>query len=93
MKTFIATECRLLLLNIAVEITYQLRRTCIFTVQCAVLSSPASGSYVLTTDGLATVAVFTCASKYSMVGTGQLTCDMSGEWDGKEPVCSKTYLF
>ncbi|XP_053400538.1 CUB and sushi domain-containing protein 3-like [Mercenaria mercenaria] len=56
-------------------------------VECDTLSSPSSGSLLLSTDGLTTSAYFDCATDYYMVGENSSVCDTSGVWTTSAPSC------
>ena len=56
---------------------------------CPELSSPDNGTLNLSTNGLVTVASFTCDIGSSLAGSPQLTCNTDGSWDSREPDCGK----
>lgn len=63
------------------------------SVQCGDLSDPDSGFVSLTTNGLYTVATFSCVTGYTLNSTGILTCMSTGAWDLSSPYCSEFGFF
>ncbi|XP_052791545.1 CUB and sushi domain-containing protein 3-like [Mya arenaria] len=56
-------------------------------VQCAVLDAPAAGHIATFTDGVATIASFSCVSGYHLDGADSRTCSAAGNWDLESPRC------
>ncbi|KAH3840886.1 hypothetical protein DPMN_114344 [Dreissena polymorpha] len=58
------------------------------SVKCPGLTNPTSGAVNMTTDGLTSIATYTCSHGYHLEGDNQLMCNTSGQWEGTVPVCS-----
>ncbi|XP_060586067.1 sushi, von Willebrand factor type A, EGF and pentraxin domain-containing protein 1-like [Ruditapes philippinarum] len=56
-------------------------------VQCDALPTPESGSYLTTTTGRVTIAVYSCYPGYDLVGSNTRTCQPDGSWDLDAPTC------
>ncbi|WAQ98163.1 SVEP1-like protein, partial [Mya arenaria] len=56
-------------------------------VQCSVLDAPAAGHVATFTDGVATIASFSCVSGYHLDGADSPTCSAAGNWDLESPKC------
>ncbi|KAH3840535.1 hypothetical protein DPMN_113985, partial [Dreissena polymorpha] len=56
-------------------------------VKCPGLTNPTSGAVNMTTDGLTSIATYTCSHGYHLEGDNQLMCNMFGQWEGTVPVC------
>ncbi|XP_052281318.1 sushi, von Willebrand factor type A, EGF and pentraxin domain-containing protein 1-like [Dreissena polymorpha] len=54
---------------------------------CPPLDPPGSGSVVLTSNSLVTIATYSCSPGYALDGARQRTCNHSGIWDLQPPKC------
>ena len=62
----------------------------LITVTCPVLGSIENGTTTLATDGISTVATFSCDLGFTLRGHKTISCDSSGEWREQLPACGKT---
>ena len=54
---------------------------------CPSVSPPSGGSVAISTDGLTSIASFTCFTGYRLVGDSNLTCQSSGVWSSPSTKC------
>ena len=62
------------------------------TEVCESLSSPASGQFSYSTNGVMTKATFLCDTYTTMAGTNVLSCQTNGSWDNPIPSCGKCWV-
>ena len=62
--------------------------TFVFSVSCPELQFPDSGMVEIQTDGVTSMAIFSCLSGYYLHGENTLTCRTDGTWDNTDPICS-----
>ena len=56
-------------------------------VTCPSISPLSAGLVSISTDGLTSLASFTCFTGYRIIGDSNLTCQSSGVWSGPIPSC------
>ncbi|XP_053399292.1 CUB and sushi domain-containing protein 3-like [Mercenaria mercenaria] len=56
-------------------------------VLCDSVSVPQNGAYTFVTNGETSTAVFTCDTGFTLQGTSDLTCAVSGRYSDSEPTC------
>ncbi|KAL4230224.1 Sushi [Mactra antiquata] len=56
-------------------------------IECGTLTTPSLGNITYSTDGLNTLATFTCDTGYKVLGVDTLTCSSDSTWDQLEPSC------
>ena len=61
---------------------------CSIAVQCDDVTY-VTGNVTFSTDGLESMAVFTCGPGLSLKGSSSLSCNTSGSWMGEMPECGK----
>ena len=59
------------------------------SVSCQQLDAIPSGNFTMSTDGLVTIANYSCADGYTMEGTAVLTCGTDGAWSSTPPTCGQ----
>ena len=62
-------------------------------VTCENRTVISSGNVTITTDGLITIATFTCADGYTLTGDAIQTCDTDGIWSAELPTCSNILTY
>ena len=71
--------------------------SCLCTVQCPVLSSPANGEVTVTGQMIGDTATYTCDIEFEFLnhthGSDVRTCQPDGSWTLPEPQCAcKSYI-
>ena len=66
-------------------------------IDCGGLTDPEGGQVMISSGtvaatGLNAIASYTCDVGYELVGNAMRTCEANGEWNGTEPVCTRTLL-
>lgn len=59
----------------------------IFTVQCASFTEPDSGSVTIATNGVQTVATYSCEDGYTLIGQSESVCQSDGQLSEEGQVC------
>ena len=62
-------------------------------VSCESLSTPSGSSVQLSTDGVNTVAIFSCDTGHVMNGESVLTCRSDGTWNLETPSCCMSFIY
>ena len=60
-------------------------------VLCPAISTPDSGSVIVSADGSVTIATFSCEFGYYISGDATLRCLENGNWDAEEPICGNEH--
>ena len=64
----------------------------IFNIEaCDTIQNVAGGTVSLSTDGVMTLASFTCETGYTMSGDSSISCRSDGTWNVSQPLCSKLF--
>lgn len=62
---------------------------CSVSVTCDTLYPLASGDVSLTSNGTVSIAIYTCAAGYNLVGISSRFCGEDGTWNVIDPSCGK----
>lgn len=62
-----------------------------FSVQCDALTSPENGLVNISTNGSASIALYTCVSGYTLEGDAQRSCLTDGSWNLEQPRCGNDF--
>ncbi|XP_060562325.1 sushi, von Willebrand factor type A, EGF and pentraxin domain-containing protein 1-like [Ruditapes philippinarum] len=61
----------------------------IISVLCDNVITPQNGAFTSVTDGETSTVVFTCDEGFTLKGTSDVTCAVSGKYEASEPTCSQ----
>ena len=64
-----------------------------YSDSCPPLTTSSSGTVQISTNGISTVANFTCATGYTRFGEQTFNCQADGTWDAAEPTCGKYHTY
>lgn len=59
---------------------------------CSPINTISSGYVNFSTNGVFTIAIFSCSNTYNLIGADTLTCRSDGNWNLDQPQCSKHFF-
>ena len=62
-------------------------------VNCGPLSHPPKGRVTTSGYSVGSTATYSCVVGYTLEGESERECLATGEWSGKEPVCTGKHIF